>query len=232
MPALKVESPGAEATVEAPESPREGLEAPIPGFSPGKPNPSPSRPSSPREDVADSSPAASASPKNASTGSTSSFLKTGKIDQAQAEAYRQLVAVLFRAVGGLLHSRFAVVEDSDEFLPDAQDEAAITPPLGRIAARHSPIDAGENVSDIADLIEAAVGTAFYALKNLTKRAALRRMRKRQEKVQPPAPVEDIPEEQAPASVVPDSVVVSPTPPAYTPPSPADYGMPATSQVSD
>jgi hypothetical protein len=150
-----------------------------------------------------------ATPENGSTASTDPDAKrlpgnAGKslqLDKEAAAAFATIAGAVVLAVGGVLNSRFAVVEGSGEWLPDDQDQAAIGEPLGRIAARHASLPGGGEVTDIADAITAAVGVVMYGVKNLQLRTRLRAMRRREADIQPPPPDDDVPTEQAPPPAV-------------------------------
>lgn len=81
------------------------------------------------------------------------------------ETFRAIIETLLRLLTAIVHLRLAPKHvDNDLWLADQQDLDAIAPPLARIAARHSPLDAGP-AGDVGDAIEVVIGVGGYALKN-------------------------------------------------------------------
>jgi hypothetical protein len=160
--------------------------APMPGFDPPKTS---SRPSSSRKPDPNTSPPptpSQPSDRNGSAGGDdaddlSSFINsessasspTGSAGPSPAFTdpalfvgiVRQLVGLVSLGVRFVRQRRSRVAFPPGLWLADEEDQANIGDPLARIAARHTPLS-GEGTSDVADGIEAMIGTAAYAAKHL------------------------------------------------------------------
>ncbi len=103
------------------------------------------------EDALDATSSASSSSSRAST--------PRGVDPSIAHAAAGVFAMGAQLAGFLLDR--SVGKSSTAWLMREEEAAAIAEPLGRIAARHAPIDSGD-AGDIADALEAGVGVAMYA----------------------------------------------------------------------
>jgi hypothetical protein len=99
--------------------------------------------------------------------------------KSKQSAYSAIARALFVSIGGYLNMLLAIDDNDETWLPDGDDQEAIPPPLGRLAARRIPLgDLADNWSDLQDLGMLAVGLAAYAAKGVTGWANGRRERRR------------------------------------------------------
>lgn len=95
-----------------------------------------------------------------------------RVSTSDVATYATAAGIAFSTVGAVLHARLAAGSDGI-FMPEQEDVEAVCTPLGRIAARHSPLKGGE-ATDLSDGIEAMVGVAGYGIKNVSRLAEFRR----------------------------------------------------------
>lgn len=98
--------------------------------------------------------------------------------RGRAKAFAKLAAAAVMAVSGLLNERLALDEEDETWLADEHDTKAIGDPAGRLVARKMPLPEGTDTTDLADVIEIAIGAGGYLLKNLMARASELRERRR------------------------------------------------------
>jgi len=122
--------------------------------------------------------------------------------------YAGLAATGVQALGLFLNARMA--PGTALWLPTPQETEAIAMPLGRIAARHAPMDTG-TATDLSDAAEAVVGVVGYGVRNVSMTAAARGGDSPQ-----PAPSHATPAGPPDAGSAPIAVVTDPAPGPFTP----------------
>ncbi len=150
-----------------PDPPGQSLLAPLPGSFRQVPvppaaetNPDPPGPAA----DGDSGPGSSGGPE-APTRTDGPF---GRLTRARTAPYEAIARGALRALGGLLNSRLQADDDDESFLPDADDEKNVPPPVGRLMARRIPFDVTDsNLSDVEDMAAAAVGLLAWGVKGVT-----------------------------------------------------------------
>lgn len=109
-------------------------------------------------------------PTDPSPGPTSRR-SAGKGNELVAAGAAQLFTTIAGAVSLFLNA--TIGRGSGVWVMQQQEAAGIGEPLGRIAARHAPIDP-EEATDMGDAIEAGVGVAMYgaraSIEHMTARA--------------------------------------------------------------
>jgi hypothetical protein len=123
-------------------------------------------------------------PPDAVTGAASSSSEQKASIRAfsreRAKSYAKIAGTLMRALGGYLNTMSGEPE-SDAFIPDEDDDETIPPPLGRLAARRVKLGADpEQLSDVEDIAQAAIGTLVWLAKGATALFEARRARRRAE----------------------------------------------------
>lgn len=107
---------------------------------------------------------------------TSTFTPASFKDRAKG--YSAIAATLLRAAGGWLNGAVRMPE-TDAFLPDEDDEEAITPPLGRLAARRIKLGAdAETMTELEDIAQAGLGMVVWLAKGIGAVYDARRERRR------------------------------------------------------
>lgn len=93
------------------------------------------------------------------------------IDGSLAEELEKPIGALVGIASLGVHYARRAPRDTTLWIADDEDVAMIAGPLSRIAARHSPVGAGE-ASDLIDGLTAGLGVANYGLKNIRAQAEL------------------------------------------------------------
>lgn len=97
------------------------------------------------------------------------------LDKSAVKAFGEAGVGFVTAAGGLLNSSLKLNDDDDTWIPTEKEADQIGRPLGRIVARHTPLPGGEeNATDVVDGIAIAIGLVMYGLRNIGKRARLRK----------------------------------------------------------
>ena len=171
-PAIMVSTPDqdqdqdqAAPTLTAPDS-----LASLPTYKPKTPLPSAANPDPLPPGAGQAAPAGSGSKEQ--TASIPAFFRQ------RSASYAKIAGTALRALGGYLNMLSGELE-TDAFLPDDDDEATIPPPLGRLAARRVKIGADpEQLNDVEDIAQAAIGTLVWLVKGATTMLDARRERRR------------------------------------------------------
>jgi hypothetical protein len=164
------------ATEPAPAPTRPGLMAQLPTF--GRPRRRPQ----PSQDSPTSGPEATATAAAADGAGVDAKPDTPTFTPAsfrdRSKGYAAIATTLLRATGGWLNGAVRLPE-SEAFLPDDDDEATISPPLGRLAARRIKLGADpESLSDLEDIAQAGIGVVVWLAKGIGDVFDARRERKR------------------------------------------------------
>ena len=117
--------------------------------------------------------------RHAAPSSSDKLTSIPEFFKRKSRTYEEIARGAFRAAGGLLNQAVSTSEDDASFIPDADDDESVPPPIGRLMARRIPIGSDDtNWSDMADLGAAAVGLLAWALKGVVSVAGARRERRR------------------------------------------------------
>ena len=136
------------------------------------------KPKTPLPSAANPDPLPQGAGQAAGSGSKEQTASIPAFFRQRSASYSKIAGTALRALGGYLNMLSGELH-TDAFLPDDDDEATIPPPLGRLAARRVKIGTDpDQLNDVEDIAQAAIGTLVWLVKGATAVLDARRERRR------------------------------------------------------